>query len=124
MTISHKDPDSAFYKDKSKDPYPVLMWQSIVIRPGDVLRSGGVRSGCRAYVDVAGDVDVPLVLGSRSRCVAGKMEESMVDPSWPKTSCKKGKVRERSYSPVPEAVLFSPMMGFAFGPESMHWGGM
>jgi KipI family sensor histidine kinase inhibitor len=39
---------------------------SFFLRPGNVLRFEGRRSGARAYVAFAGGVDVPLVLGSRS----------------------------------------------------------
>jgi antagonist of KipI len=40
-------------------------------RPGNVLRFAGRRHGARAYVAVAGGIDVPVVLGSRSTDLAG-----------------------------------------------------
>jgi KipI family sensor histidine kinase inhibitor len=41
-------------------------WSSFFLRPGNVLRFEGRRSGARAYVAVSGGFDVPEVLGSRS----------------------------------------------------------
>lgn len=40
-------------------------WHSLTLRPGDRLRVGAVRAGL-AYLAVAGGVQVPLQLGSRS----------------------------------------------------------
>lgn len=45
---------------------PVPMWTSLLLRPGDVLRCGTAVQGSRAYLAVAGGIDVPPVLGSRS----------------------------------------------------------
>lgn len=39
---------------------------TFALEPGDVLRVGGTRSGCRGYLCVAGGFDAPKVLGSRS----------------------------------------------------------
>ena len=47
------------------------MWESVSIQPGDVIQFKGLRSGCRAYVSVAGGIDVPVVMGSRSTYVGG-----------------------------------------------------
>ena len=49
------------------------MWESVTIRPGDMIRYKGVKGGCRAYIAVAGGIDVPVVMGSRSTYVAGKI---------------------------------------------------
>jgi antagonist of KipI len=45
---------------------PVLRWETHVARAGETLRLGPARQGCRAYLCMAGGVDVPLVLGSAS----------------------------------------------------------
>lgn len=50
----------------SLDGQPVPMGVAIDARPGSVLRFGERLRGARAYLAVAGGVDVPLVLGSRS----------------------------------------------------------
>jgi len=52
---------------------PLPMWESVAIHPGDTLRFRGVKSGCRAYIAVQGGIDVPMVMGSRSTYVAGKI---------------------------------------------------
>ncbi|HIJ40999.1 MAG TPA: biotin-dependent carboxyltransferase [Deltaproteobacteria bacterium] len=44
----------------------VQMWQSRLMRKGDRLSFKGPKSGCRAYLAVAGGIRVPLVMGSRS----------------------------------------------------------
>jgi len=49
------------------------MWESVAIHPDDVLQFKGVKSGCRAYIALAGGIDVPSVMGSRSTYVAGKI---------------------------------------------------
>jgi KipI family sensor histidine kinase inhibitor len=46
--------------------FEVPPWSSFLLRPGNVLRFEGHRSGARAYVAFAGGIDVPEVLGSRS----------------------------------------------------------
>ncbi|HWR56878.1 MAG TPA: biotin-dependent carboxyltransferase family protein [Negativicutes bacterium] len=51
----------------------VPMWQTMAVRAGDHLTFGGVNSGCRAYLAVAGGFDVPVVLGSRSTYVRGSL---------------------------------------------------
>ncbi|QJY49353.1 biotin-dependent carboxyltransferase family protein [Pseudonocardia broussonetiae] len=42
------------------------LWESFPVAAGEVLDFGFVKAGARAYVAVAGGIDVPLVLGSRS----------------------------------------------------------
>jgi biotin-dependent carboxylase-like uncharacterized protein len=48
------------------DGRPVPLWESVLVEPGTELWFAGPESGIRAYLAVAGSVDVPLVLGSRS----------------------------------------------------------
>ena len=47
-------------------------WLAIYLRRGSRLGFAGRRSGCRAYLAVAGGIRVPLVLGSASTCLAGE----------------------------------------------------
>jgi antagonist of KipI len=49
---------------------PVEMNQTLAVIAGDRLTFGSVRSGLRAYVCVAGGIDVPPTLGSRSTYLA------------------------------------------------------
>lgn len=44
----------------------VPMWRAVAVRAGETVRCGGARSGARCYLCVAGGIDVPAVLGSRS----------------------------------------------------------
>lgn len=41
-------------------------WQAVRLRPGDTLAFGPPRSGARAYLAVAGGIDVPQFAGSRA----------------------------------------------------------
>lgn len=52
---------------------PLPMWESVAIHPGDIIQFQVLKSGCRAYIAVAGGFDVPVVMGSRSTYVAGKI---------------------------------------------------
>ena len=45
---------------------PVPMWQTTSVKEGDVLSFGVSKSGCRAYIAIAGGIDVPITYGSRS----------------------------------------------------------
>ncbi|MDR6724696.1 antagonist of KipI [Paenibacillus amylolyticus] len=48
------------------DDIDIPMWRPIVIPAGAVLRFGRCRSGLRTYMAVAGGIDVPVIMGSRS----------------------------------------------------------
>lgn len=45
---------------------PLLGWCAALVQEGAVLEFGAARWGCRAYVAVAGGIDVPEVMHSRS----------------------------------------------------------
>lgn len=51
------------------------LWRPLVAHRGTVLAMSGPRSGCRAYVAIAGGIDVAPVLGSRATdliaCIGG-----------------------------------------------------
>ncbi|MBC7856511.1 MAG: biotin-dependent carboxyltransferase family protein [Pirellulaceae bacterium] len=47
-------------------------WRPIVMERGAVLNIGSAVSGCRGFLAIAGGIDVPLVLGSRSTYLHGK----------------------------------------------------
>ena len=53
--------------------HEVPTWTTIPVRPGDVVRVGVMRAGVRGYVAFAGGIDVPLVLGSRSTYMRGRL---------------------------------------------------
>ncbi|MBC7227728.1 MAG: biotin-dependent carboxyltransferase family protein [Thermoflexales bacterium] len=60
--------DLAFQVDGREMP----MWMSVFVRRGSVISFGGRRRGCRAYLAVAGGIEVPPVLGSRSTYLPGR----------------------------------------------------
>lgn len=45
---------------------PIPMWHAIRVRAGDVLALGRTMRGARAYLAIAGGIDVPLFAGSRA----------------------------------------------------------
>ena len=45
---------------------PIPMWQAMRVRAGDVLALGRMMRGARAYLGIAGGIDVPLFGGSRA----------------------------------------------------------
>lgn len=49
------------------------LWESVTVRRGTTLKFGRPKAGARAYLAVAGGVDVPKVIGSRSTYVRGKL---------------------------------------------------
>jgi biotin-dependent carboxylase-like uncharacterized protein len=48
-------------------------WTTLPLRAGDVVKLGPARAGVRAYVAIAGGIDVPPVLGSRSTFLRGRL---------------------------------------------------
>lgn len=46
-------------------------WESFAVKEGDVLSFGILQAGARFYIAVAGGIDVPEVLGSRSTYALG-----------------------------------------------------
>ena len=52
---------------------PQPQWASIRVRPGHVIRTNFVESGCRTYLAVSGGIAVPEVMGSRSTFVAAHL---------------------------------------------------
>lgn len=49
---------------------PQPMWSGFKVQPGDILNIGPARRGLRAYLALAGGVDVPKVMGSRATYAA------------------------------------------------------
>lgn len=48
---------------------PATVWESLVLKRGDVLYFSRLNSGCRAYLAIAGGIDVPEVMKSASTYV-------------------------------------------------------
>ena len=51
---------------------PAPMWSALALKAGDRLRCGQVAAGVRSYICVAGGIDVPDLLGSRSTYLLGR----------------------------------------------------
>ncbi len=47
------------------------LWTAVFVRAGSLLECRGRRSGCRAYLALAGGIVAPPVLGSRATCLSG-----------------------------------------------------
>lgn len=45
---------------------PIQTWASAAVKQGDILSFGGQQAGTRAYIAVAGGLDLPVVMGSKS----------------------------------------------------------
>ncbi|KAL4418864.1 hypothetical protein ABPG77_002620, partial [Micractinium sp. CCAP 211/92] len=55
------------------DGQPVPMWQSFAVKRGQVVKVGATCGGSRAYIAIAGGLDVPEYLGSKSTFPGGAM---------------------------------------------------
>ncbi|SFR13209.1 biotin-dependent carboxyltransferase family protein [Desulfoscipio geothermicus] len=49
------------------------LWRSFRVRKGDILQFTGLRSGCRAYLAVAGGFKIPEIMGSKSTYLRGSI---------------------------------------------------
>jgi len=52
---------------------PIPQWRPLYIKRGTTLSFGSCRSGCRAYLAIAGGLSVPQVLGSSSTYLRAKI---------------------------------------------------
>lgn len=48
---------------------PLCMYRAVSVSAGDVLSMQAAQGGCRTYLAVAGGLDIPLLMGSRSTLV-------------------------------------------------------
>jgi antagonist of KipI len=48
-------------------------WATVELKAGDVVKLGAARAGVRSYIAFAGGIDVPVVLGSRSTYLRGRL---------------------------------------------------
>ena len=95
-------------------------WTSLAVKAGQVLSFDFLRAGARAYIAVAGGIDVPVVFGSRSTyalCVIGGLEgrairEGDVLPVGNGRPAAAGRsVEERLRPPLPKEVELRVNMG-------------
>jgi biotin-dependent carboxylase-like uncharacterized protein len=52
---------------------PAPRWTTIVLGAGDTVRVGAPRAGVLSYIAFSGGLDVPVVLGSRSTYIRGRL---------------------------------------------------
>ncbi|MBW1714435.1 MAG: biotin-dependent carboxyltransferase [Deltaproteobacteria bacterium] len=84
---------------------PLPMWESVTIQSGDLIQFKGVKCGCRAYIAVAGGIDVPVVMGSRSTYVAGKIGGIDGRPLAARDRLNKGKGIAKAGNRVPSNLI-------------------
>ncbi|MBP8983665.1 MAG: biotin-dependent carboxyltransferase [Coprothermobacter sp.] len=48
-------------------------WQAVEVKENDIITISGAKVGARGYLAVAGGFDVPMVIGSRSTYIRGKI---------------------------------------------------
>lgn len=59
--------------DAKLNNQPIPLWTAIEIKRGDTLNIGAISKGFRSYLCVAGGIDVPLFLGSKSTYSMGRL---------------------------------------------------
>ena len=55
------------------DNKPINMYESVLVKAGSTLSFGKLKDGVRAYLAFGGEIDVPVVNGSKSTHVKSKM---------------------------------------------------
>jgi antagonist of KipI len=50
----------------------VPLWKSFLMKKGETLSLGACKKGARAYIAIAGGIDVPVILNSKSTSLHGK----------------------------------------------------
>ena len=63
----------AVWVDNGMRRRPLQNWASAIVRAGETLQFGLRESGARGYLAIAGGINVPAVLGSRSTFLRGQM---------------------------------------------------
>lgn len=54
------------------DGQPVPMWQTVVVKKGQILKCGKITTGCRSYIGIKGGLIVPEYLGSQATFTLGQ----------------------------------------------------
>lgn len=55
------------------DGVPVTQYEAVLVKAGQTLKFGGMKSGARAFIAFAGGLDVPVVMGSKSTNLKSKI---------------------------------------------------
>jgi biotin-dependent carboxylase-like uncharacterized protein len=103
-------------------------WQTIDLRKGDTLSMGEARVGWRSYICVAGGIDVPVVLGSKSTYLTGGLggvrgrllrKGDMLEAGDPKVPIESLKGRKVKGSALPEIEAVKRLR-VILGPQEDH----
>jgi len=98
------------------DGHPVPMWRAIRVPTGATLRFGRPKVGCRAYLAIAGGIDVPLIFDSRSTYLRGEFG------GYEGRALRAGDVIS-TLDPTPLAqCIAAGIQDGAAGPGSASWG--
>lgn len=95
---------------------PAALWQTHAVFPGDRISLGGMSRGARAYLCVAGGIDVPVLLGSRSTYMLGRFggvagrklqaeDQLPLGPRANKGEARLGRAVDRALVPAPTKEL-------------------
>jgi len=52
---------------------PAPIWEVLKVKKGDIISFNQIKSGCRSYLLVVGGIDLPIILGSKSTYIRGKI---------------------------------------------------
>ena len=104
-------------------PFP--LWESVAVKKGDKLSFKTPKKGCRAYIAVGGGIDVPLVMGSRSTYVVGKIGGIEGRPLVARDLIPKGKdfgtPRKRVPSEIIPIYSNTPTLRVIMGPQDDYF---
>ncbi|MBX6396118.1 MAG: biotin-dependent carboxyltransferase [Alicyclobacillaceae bacterium] len=84
---------------------PIPLWTTVPVKAGDVLTFDMLKRGARCYIAVAGGIDVPVVMGSRSTytlCGIGGLEGRGLKPGDILQTGNQLKYRPKDGAAVPE----------------------
>jgi len=101
--------------DARLDGASIWLEKAIAVRAGQTLECGAARRGVRAYLAVAGGIEAPLLLGSRSRDVL-----SGLGPAPLRAGDRVAFGRERGAPravTAPPAIPEAPLLRFTPGPR-------
>ena len=59
--------------DIKRNGKPIPQWETVAVQKEDILAAGRAKSGWRGYLCVAGGIDVPVILGSKSTYTMGAL---------------------------------------------------
>ena len=99
------------------DSKPVPSWESVHVPSGSMLSFGGPLDGLRAYLAVAGGIDVPPVMGSRSTDLKsgfGGLEGRALQPGDSLPVGQPSLPAEWSPSTLPASISRQPTYGQKF----------